>query len=64
MVYIYVLCAIAIVVAALLFIGMGMALANKYNQIAWEKYYEGMNQKAAKPIGVSIQPASGARKPR
>ena len=63
MVYIYVLCAIAIVVAALLFIGMGMALANKYNQIAWEKYYEGMNQKSARP-SVAVPAAASARKVR
>lgn len=64
MVYIYVLCAIAIVAAALLFIGLGMSLANKYNQIAWEKYYEGMNQKAVRPSIASIQPAVSARKAR
>lgn len=63
MVYIYVLCAIAIVVAALLFIGMGMALANKYNQIAWEKYYEGMNQKSTRP-SVTVPAVASARKVR
>ena len=63
MVYIYVLCAIAIVVAALLFIGMGMALANKNNQIAWEKYYEGMNQKATRP-SVTVPAVASARKVR
>lgn len=63
MVYIYVLSAIAIVLAALLFIGLGMALANKYNQIAWEKYYEGMNQKSPRPT-VTVPAVASTRKVR
>lgn len=61
MIYVYIIGAIAVIIAALLFIGMGMALANRYNQIAWEKYYEGMGQKT-KVSAVTFTPST--RKPR
>lgn len=61
MIYVYIIGAIAIIAAALLFIGLGMALANRYNQIAWEKYYEGMGQKTkASAVTFTASP----RKPR
>ena len=61
MIYVYIIGAIAIIIAALLFIGLGMALANRYNHIAWEKYYEGMGQKT-KVSAVTFTPST--RKPR
>lgn len=32
---------IGIIAAAFLLVGLGMSLANRYNRMAWEKYYEG-----------------------
>jgi predicted membrane protein len=43
-----ILAIIGIILAALAFIALGMALANRYNKIAWNKYYEGM-EVAGKP---------------
>jgi nucleoside recognition membrane protein YjiH len=40
---------IGIIFAAISFIALGMALANRYNKIAWNKYYEGM-ELAGKPV--------------
>lgn len=37
-----ILAVIGIIFAALSFIALGMALANRYNKIAWSKYYEGL----------------------
>lgn len=37
-----ILAIIGIIFAALSFIALGMALANRYNKIAWSKYYEGL----------------------
>ena len=34
---------IGIIAAAFALVGLGMALANRYNKIAWDKYYEGAN---------------------
>lgn len=43
---------LAIVAIALLFIALGMKVANRYNTIAWEKYYEGMGKRTpnASPV--------------
>lgn len=38
-----ILAVIGIIAAAFLLVGLGMALANRYNRIAWDKYYEGAN---------------------
>ena len=34
---------LGVIVAAFALVGFGMALANRYNKIAWDKYYEGAN---------------------
>lgn len=36
-----ILAIIGIILAAFSLVGLGMSLANRYNRIAWEKYYEG-----------------------
>lgn len=38
---------IGIIAAAFLLVGLGMALANRYNKIAWDKYYEGASVQAS-----------------
>lgn len=38
-----ILAVLGVMVAAFALIGLGMALANRYNKIAWDKYYEGAN---------------------
>ena len=50
--WLYFLAALAIVAIALLFIALGMKVANRYNKIAWEKYYEGQGKRSpnAAPI--------------
>ena len=42
----YFLAALVIIAIALLFIALGMKLANRYNEIAWEKYYEGQGKRS------------------
>lgn len=34
---------LGIIIVAFSLVGFGMALANRYNRIAWDKYYEGAN---------------------
>ena len=34
---------LCIIFAALAFIALGMAVATRYNKMAWNKYYEGLN---------------------
>ena len=36
-----ILAIIGIVLAAFALVGLGMSLANRYNRMAWDKYYEG-----------------------
>lgn len=48
---------IGIIVAAFALVGFGMSLANRYNRIAWDKYYEG----AAVPSTGIKQPQRGVR---
>lgn len=48
---------IGIIFAAFALVGFGMALANRYNRIAWEKYYEGANV----PVSGIKQPQRGVR---
>ena len=38
-----ILAVIGIIFAAFALVGFGIALANRYNKIAWDKYYEGAN---------------------
>lgn len=64
MIYVYIIGAIAVIVAALLFIALGMALANRYNKIAWDKYYEGMGQKNTKFVPVAVSAPAVRRKAR
>lgn len=59
MAWIYVICALALIVLALLFIALGIKVANRYNKIAWDKYYEGMGVRAATTTGT----AAAHRKP-
>lgn len=51
---------IGIIIAAFALVGFGMALANRYNRIAWDKYYEG----AAIPSAGIKQPQSRGGHPR
>lgn len=51
---------VGIVLVAFVLVGMGMALANRYNRIAWDKYYEG----AAVPSTGIKQPQSRGVRPR
>ena len=51
---------LGILVAAFALVGFGMALANRYNKIAWDKYYEG----AAVPSTGIKQPQSRRCSPR
>lgn len=51
---------IGIIIAAFALVGFGMALANRYNRIAWDKYYEG----AAVPSTGIKQPQSRRSVPR
>lgn len=51
---------LGILVAAFALVGFGMALANRYNRIAWDKYYEGANVPAS---GIK-QPQSRGVRPR
>ena len=37
--------ALAVIAFALGFIALGMAVANRYNRIAWKKYYEGKGER-------------------
>ena len=46
-----ILAVIGIIFAALAFIALGMALANRYNKIAWSKYYEGLQAAGASASG-------------
>lgn len=39
--FLTVIAVIGIILAAFVLVGLGMSLANRYNRIAWEKYYEG-----------------------
>lgn len=53
MAWVYCICALALIALALVFIALGIKVANRYNQIAWEKYYEGMGIKTASaPTGA------------
>ena len=38
-----ILAVFGIILAAFALVGLGMVLANRYNKIAWDKYYEGAN---------------------
>ena len=51
---------IGIIIAAFALVGFGMALANRYNKIAWDKYYEG----AAVPSNGIKQPQNRGGHPR
>lgn len=56
-----ILAVIGVIIAAFALVGFGMALANRYNRIAWDKYYEG----AAIPTSGIKQPNTGrSRVPR
>jgi hypothetical protein len=48
-----ILAVLGIIIAAFALVGFGMALANRYNRIAWDKYYEGANV-----------PANGVKQPQ
>lgn len=58
--FITILAVLGIIIAAFALVGFGMALANRYNRIAWEKYYEG----AAIPTSGVKQPQSRRGVPR
>lgn len=51
--FVTILATLGIILAAFLLVALGMALANRYNRMAWEKYYE----------GAAVH-ASGVRAPR
>ena len=51
---------VGIIAAAFALVGFGMALANRYNRIAWDKYYEG----AAVPTNGIKPPQRRAGGPR
>ena len=61
MAWIYIICALALIALALLFIALGIKVANRYNKIAWDKYYEGMGVRAA--TGTATGTAAAHRKP-
>ena len=48
-----ILAVFGVILAAFALVGFGMALANRYNRIAWDKYYEGANV-----------PANGVKQPQ
>lgn len=57
MAWIYVICALGVIALALMFIALGIKVANRYNQIAWEKYYEGMGARTGTGTAAHRKPA-------
>lgn len=50
MAWIYFIAGLGVIALAMLFVALGIKIANTYNDLAWRRYYEGIEQAGGIPV--------------